>query len=138
LLDPIADAAASTTGSAGLTAGAAGVELAAMPEEILLVFTTWPEVAKAREAAQMLVHERLAACANIAPAVESIYRWEGKVETAAETLMILKTTSDRYPQLEARIKELHSYEVPEVVAIHVDRGLPAYLRWAEASCEAPA
>lgn len=105
-----------------------------MAEEVLLVFTAWPDATVAREAARVLVEERLAACANIVPAVESIYRWEGKVETASEVLMILKTTIGRYPQLEMRIKALHSYEVPEIVSLRVTDGLPAYLRWVEASC----
>jgi periplasmic divalent cation tolerance protein len=105
-----------------------------MAEEVLIVLTTWPDAEKARAAAAALVNERLAACANIVPAVESIYRWEGKVETAAETLMILKTTIGRYPQLETRIKAMHSYAVPEIVSLRVTDGLPAYLRWVEAAC----
>jgi periplasmic divalent cation tolerance protein len=105
-----------------------------MAEEVLIVLTTWPDASAAREAAQVLVQERLAACANLVPAVESIYRWEGKVATASEVLMILKTTIGRYPQLETRIKALHSYEVPEIVSVRVTDGLPAYLRWVEASC----
>lgn len=105
-----------------------------MAEEVLLVFTTWPDASAAREAARVIVEERLAACANIVPAVESIYRWEGKIETAAEVLMILKTTIGRYPQIEARVKALHSYEVPEIVSLRVADGLPAYLHWVEASC----
>lgn len=105
-----------------------------MAEEVLLVLTTWPDPAKARAAAQTLVEERLAACANLVPGVESIYRWEGKVETAGEVLMILKTTIARYQMLETRIRALHSYEVPEIVSLRVTDGLPAYLRWVEQSC----
>jgi periplasmic divalent cation tolerance protein len=105
-----------------------------MAEEVILVFTTWPDADAARAAARVLVEEKLAACANIIPQVESLYRWEGKVETASELLMILKSTIGRYPQLETRIKALHSYEVPEIVSHRVTDGLPAYLRWVEASC----
>ena len=105
-----------------------------MAEEVLLVFTTWPDAEKAGAAARVFVEESLAACANLVPAIESIYRWEGKVETATEVLMILKTTIGRYPQLEMRIKALHSYAVPEIVSLRVTDGLPAYLRWVEASC----
>ena len=76
----------------------------------------------------------LAACGNLVPGVESIYRWQGAVETSAEVLVIFKTTIGRYPQLETRIKALHSYEVPEIVALRVADGLPAYLRWVESSC----
>jgi periplasmic divalent cation tolerance protein len=117
-----------------LTGAASRVEVLGMAEEVLLVFTTWPDLEKARAAARILVEERLAACANLSPGLESIYRWEGKIETANEVLMILKTTIGRYPQLETRIKALHSYEVPEVVSLRVTDGLPAYLRWVEASC----
>lgn len=105
-----------------------------MAEEVLIVLTTWPDLDAARAAARVVVEERLAACANLGPAIESIYRWEGKVETASEVLMILKTTIGRYPQLETRIKALHSYAVPEIVSLRVTDGLPAYLRWVEASC----
>lgn len=107
-----------------------------MAEEVLLVFTTWPDAESARVAGRALVEETLAACANLVPALESIYRWEGQVETAGEVLMILKTTASRYAQLEARVQSLHSYEVPEIVACRVEHGLPAYLRWAAAACRA--
>jgi len=79
------------------------------------------------------VEERLVACGNVVPGVESIYRWEGKVETAAEVLVIFKTTIGRYPEMEARVKALHPYEVPEIVSLRVADGLPAYLRWVEAN-----
>lgn len=105
-----------------------------MAEEVLLVFTTWPDAAAARAAAMKLVEERLAACANIMPAVESIYRWQGAVESSSEVLMLIKTTMGRYPELEKRVRELHTYELPEVIAIRADDGFPAYLRWVEDSC----
>jgi periplasmic divalent cation tolerance protein len=105
-----------------------------MAEEVLIVFTTWPDAEQARSAAQLVVEEQLAACANILPGIESIYRWKGAIETASEVLMILKTTIDRYPQLESRLQALHPYEVPEIVSLRVSEGLPPYLRWVEASC----
>ena len=105
-----------------------------MAEEVLVVLSTWPDLEKARSAARILVEEQLAACANLVPGVESIYRWEGEIETSAEVLMVLKTTSGCYPRLEARIKALHPYEVPEIVSLRVSNGLPAYLRWVAASC----
>jgi periplasmic divalent cation tolerance protein len=104
-----------------------------MAEEVLVVFTTWPDVEKARIAARALVEEKLAACANLIPGVESIYRWQGAVETSAEVLMVLKTTIARYQALETRILDLHIYEVPEIVALRVSDGLPRYLRWVEGS-----
>src|SRR5258708_4783981 len=99
-----------------------------MAVEALVVLTTWPDVEKARAAARTLVEESLAACANIVPGVESIYRWEGKLETSAEVLMVVKTTRARYPALQARITELHSYEVPEIIALRIEDGLPQYLK----------
>ena len=105
-----------------------------MAEEVLVVLTTWPDVEKARAAARVLVEEKLVACANIIPGVESIYRWEGKVETGAEVMMILKTTIARYQMMETRILSLHTYKVPEIVVLRVTDGLPSYLRWVESSC----
>jgi periplasmic divalent cation tolerance protein len=102
--------------------------------DVLLVLTTWPDAEKARAAAHMLVGEKLAACGNLVPGVESIYRWQGKIETSAEVIVIFKTNVTRYPALEVRIRELHSYEVPEIISIPVTRGLPDYLRWVEDSC----
>jgi len=105
-----------------------------MAEEVLVVLTTWPDAEKARAAARTLVEENLAACANIVPGVESIYRWQGKVETSTEVMMVLKTTGARSAELQARITALHSYEVPEIVVLRVSDGLPRYLRWVESSC----
>lgn len=105
-----------------------------MAEEVLVVLTSWPDAATARAAARQLIEERLAACANLVPAIESIYRWEGKLETANEVLMILKTTIGRYAQLETRVKALHPYDVPEILGLPVTEGLNAYLRWAQDAC----
>ncbi|MEK6410524.1 MAG: divalent-cation tolerance protein CutA [Acidobacteriota bacterium] len=69
------------------------------------------------------------ACVNIVPAIESIYHLEGKVTRDSETLMIIKTTDDRYPELERRVKELHSYSTPEVIAMRIERGSEQYLQW---------
>ena len=104
-----------------------------MVEEILVVLTTWPDAERARAAARTLVEEKLAACASLIPGVESTYRWQGVVETSTEVMVVLKTTSGRYPMLETRIRALHPYEVPEIVALRVSDGLPAYLRWVEAN-----
>ena len=105
-----------------------------MAGEVVTVFTTWPDVETARTAARTLVEEKLAACGNIVPGVESVYRWEGKVETSAEVLVIFKTTAGSYAALEARVRALHPYEVPEVLGVRVTDGLPAYLRWVEENC----
>jgi periplasmic divalent cation tolerance protein len=100
-----------------------------MAEETLVVLATFPDADTARRIVHALVSEKLAACGNIVPGIESIYRWEGKVETSAEVLAVLKTEIGRYQQLEARLKELHPYEVPECLVLRVADGLPAYLRW---------
>jgi len=105
-----------------------------LPNDILIILTTWPDAESARAAARKMVEEKLAACGNLVPGVESIYRWQGSIETSSEILLIFKTTVARYSALEARIRELHSYEVPEIIAIPIGAGLPAYLRWVEESC----
>ncbi len=105
-----------------------------MAEEVLTVFTTWPDLDTARTAARTLVEEKLAACGNIVPGVESVYRWEGKVETGAEVLVVFKTVIGSYQMFETRLRALHPYQVPEVLALRVTNGLPAYLRWVEQNC----
>ncbi|HEX8309738.1 MAG TPA: divalent-cation tolerance protein CutA [Chthoniobacteraceae bacterium] len=105
-----------------------------MSSEILLVISTWPDLDAARRASRALVEEQLAACANIVPGVESIYRWKGEVETANEVIVLFKTTTARYSAFEQRLCALHSYEVPEIVAFSPAGGLPAYLQWVEESC----
>ncbi len=94
---------------------------------MLLVLSTFSSLDEARAVGRLLVEESLAACVNIVPGVESIYRWKGEVQTAGEVLVILKTTRMLYPALEKRLLELHSYEVPEILAIEPTEGLPAYL-----------
>ena len=97
--------------------------------DALLVFSTFPDAARAREVGRQLVAERLAACVNLLPGVTSIYVWQGREEESAETLALCKTRREIYPALEARLRELHPYEVPEIVAVELAAGLPAYLQW---------
>ncbi|XHR28096.1 MAG: divalent-cation tolerance protein CutA [Chthoniobacteraceae bacterium] len=97
----------------------------------LLLLSTFPDAEAARRIAGTLVEERLAACANLLPGAESIYRWEGKVERAAEVVAFFKTTEACRAHFEARLKELHPYEVPEILVLRPEGGLPAYLRWIE-------
>lgn len=94
-----------------------------------LVFSTFADTETARKAARALVGERLAACANIVQQIESIYRWQGKTESGAETLVIFKTTRERYLRFERRLRELHPYEVPEIAALEIAAALPTYLDW---------
>jgi periplasmic divalent cation tolerance protein len=96
-------------------------------ELVVLVTTSTRDEAAA--IAEALVSERLAACVNIVAAIESVYRWEGKITRDSEALMIIKTTDDRYPELEHRVKELHSYSTPEVIAMRIERGSEQYLNW---------
>jgi periplasmic divalent cation tolerance protein len=94
----------------------------------LLVFITCP--ANAADAlATALVEARLAACINILPSVRSVYRWQNAVETAEECLLIAKTSAAGYAALEASVVQRHPYELPEIVAVDITRGLPAYLQW---------
>lgn len=94
-----------------------------------LVFTTLPTADAAAALAHTLVEERLAACGNVLPSVRSIYRWQGALRDESEALLLLKTSGSRLERLQARILELHPYQVPEVVAIAVDAGNPGYLAW---------
>jgi periplasmic divalent cation tolerance protein len=98
-------------------------------EQAMLVITNLADTASAQQLARALVEQRLAACVNMLPAVHSIYRWEGAVEEAAEVTLLIKTTTARYPALEQAIVALHPYELPEVIAVPVSAGLPAYLGW---------
>jgi periplasmic divalent cation tolerance protein len=104
-----------------------------MSEECILVFSTFPDADTARRVGRVLVEEKLAACVNILPQIESIYRWKGAIETASEVPALIKSTTWRYQILEARIRELHPYEVPEIVSFRMDSGLIEYIRWIEQS-----
>jgi periplasmic divalent cation tolerance protein len=98
-----------------------------------IVFTTTGTQEEARKIAHALVERKLAACVNIVPQVESVYRWEGKVEQAQEWLLLIKTTGERFPSVRDVIQELHSYDLPECISVVIDSGSPEYLKWL-ASC----
>ncbi len=98
-------------------------------DEYVFVYMTTGTVEEARVIGRRLVEERLAACANILPAMESIYHWQGRVETAQEAVLIAKTRAVLVDQLSARVREWHSYDCPCVVALPITAGNPAYLRW---------
>jgi periplasmic divalent cation tolerance protein len=95
----------------------------------LIVFVTAPNDDEAVRIADSLVSERLAACVNIVGGIQSIYRWEGEVTRDQETLLIIKTIDERYSDLERRVKELHTYTTPEVIAYKIERGSEDYLKW---------
>ena len=105
-----------------------------MSEEVLLVLSTFPDVEAARRISRQLVEERCAACANILPQVESIYWWGKKVESGNEALVLFKTSAERYAALETTLRQLHPYEVPEIIALPLGAGLPEYLEWVVKSC----
>jgi periplasmic divalent cation tolerance protein len=94
-----------------------------------LVLVTAGSEDEAAKIAKALVEERLAACANIVPKIRSIYRWQGKIEDNAEALLLIKTTETALPALEERVRALHSYDVPEVIALKLDQGSGPYLDW---------
>ena len=94
-----------------------------------LVLSTAGSQEEARKIAHALVERRLAACVNIVAGVESVYRWQGKVETATEWLLVMKTTAAAFPALNKALRELHSYEVPECLMLTVEDGDAAYLEW---------
>ena len=94
-----------------------------------LVLSACPDGEVAGRIARALVEDRLAACVNILPAVQSVYRWRGHIESATEQLLIAKIKAVDYAAVEERIKTLHNYELPEVIAVPVVGGLPAYLAW---------
>jgi len=100
-----------------------------IPDEHIQVVTTAASADEARRIATALVEERLAACVQIVGPIESIYRWQGKVETATEWQCWIKTRRERYDALEATIRRLHSYEVPEILAVPIVAGSEAYLKW---------
>jgi periplasmic divalent cation tolerance protein len=100
-----------------------------MAAEAVIVFTTFPDQDTARRIVRTLLKERLIACGNLVPGVESIYRWKGEVEANNEVFAVLKTEQARYGAVQGRLKELHPYEVPECIMVRVRDGLPEYLRW---------
>ncbi len=105
------------------------------PARIVLTTTANPE--EAARLGRTLVEEKLAACATLIPAVQSIYRWKGEIESATETLLLLKTSPDQLAALKARLHELHSYETPEFLVLKVDAASQPYLDWLESSLRQP-
>jgi periplasmic divalent cation tolerance protein len=102
--------------------------------KILLALSTFPDAETARRISNQLIEERLAACANIFPAIESIYRWKGKIESGQEMIAFFKTSEDRQSAFQDKLRALHPYEIPEIVFIPVVAGLPEYLGWVTESC----
>ena len=99
----------------------------------LIVFTNAPDRAIAEKIAHALIEAKLAACVNILAECTSVYRWEGKTETSREVPLLIKTRAAIYDEVEAMVKSLHPYELPDIVAVSIERGLPDYLDWVNAA-----
>jgi len=103
-----------------------------MMDDALLVITNAPDREIAFGIARELVDGRLAACVNVLGGCDSVYRWEGRLESASEVPLLIKTRAPLYPDVEKLIRKLHPYELPEIIAVRIERGLPEYLQWAAA------
>jgi len=99
--------------------------------QYLVVFTSLPDRESAEKLADILVGQRVAACVSILAPCASVYRWNGETQRGEEHPLLIKTAEDRYPELEAAIRANHPYELPEIIAVPLAYGLPAYLRWVE-------
>lgn len=105
-----------------------------MAGNILLALSTFPDRETAQRISNQLVTEKFAACANILPGIESIYRWKDKIETGNETLAFFKLSEDRQSAFQEKLRSLHPYEVPEIIFVPISSGLPEYLRWVAENC----
>ncbi len=105
-----------------------------MEGKVLLALSTFPDVETARRISQELVQGAFAACANVLPAVESIYRWKGNIENGTETLVFFKLSEDRGTAFQEKMRSLHPYDVPEIIFVPLAGGLPEYLRWVTENC----
>jgi len=99
--------------------------------KVILVYSTAPDVAVAEKLAEQLVGEKLAACVSMMPGVQSVYRWQGAVEKAFEVGLMIKTTERQFSSLSEKLVALHPYDVPELIAVPVTVGFPAYLQWVQ-------
>ena len=108
-----------------------------MIDNVLVVLTNCPDVEVADRIARTIVEQRLAACVNRLAPVESVYRWQGAIERATEVPLLIKTTRERYAEIEQAIRALHPYDVPEIIAMPVSAGLASYLRWVADETQPP-
>jgi len=105
-----------------------------MSEKVLLALSTFPDQETARSVSNDLVTKKLAACANILPGVESIYRWKEKIESGNEVFVFFKVSEDRQSAFQDKLRSLHPYDVPEIIFVPVAGGLPEYLQWVSENC----
>lgn len=108
-----------------------------MLENQLVVLSTFPDLESAEHMATILVEEHLAACVNLVPGLTSIYRWQGTLRREPECLLLIKTTAARFIQVRERIRALHPYEVPEIIALPIRDGDPVYLNWLTENTQVP-
>ncbi len=108
-----------------------------MAHKVLLALSTFADAETARRVSHELVAQNLAACANILSGAESIYRWQGKIENARETLVLFKLSEEGRSAFQEKLRSLHPYEVPEIIFLPVTGGLPEYLRWVAENCGEP-
>jgi len=104
----------------------------------LLVLSNFPDRTAAEQAARRLIEKRLAACVNILAECSSMYQWKNNIEVSQEVPLLIKTTPKNYAQLETILQECHPYQLPEIIALPISHGLPAYLNWIDESCDASA
>src|SRR6266436_2898540 len=105
-----------------------------MADQIVLALSTFPDRETAQRISTQLVTEKFAACANILPGIESIYRWKDKIETGNETLVFFKLSEDRQLAFQKKLRSLHPYEVPEIIFVPISSGSPEYLHWVADNC----
>jgi periplasmic divalent cation tolerance protein len=105
-----------------------------MADKILLALSTFPDRATAQRIARQLVTEKFAACANLIPAIESIYHWKDKIEAGNEILVLFKISEHRQSAFQEKLRSLHPYEVPEIIFVPISSSLPEYLRWVAENC----
>jgi periplasmic divalent cation tolerance protein len=103
-------------------------------DRIIVLITAGSEE-EAHKIAELLVNEKKAACVNIVPAVDSLFWWEGKIESARESLLLVKTKASLFPEIVELVKETHSYEVPEIIALPIIAGSEDYLKWLDTACQ---
>jgi len=119
-------------------AGFAETPLSWQPDGMVrIVLATFSHAESAAEITGILISEKLAACANIIPTIRSIYEWDGKIQDESEALALIKTSTDTLEALERRLRELHPYEVPEIIAIEPDRVHEPYANWVREACRLP-
>jgi periplasmic divalent cation tolerance protein len=109
-----------------------------LPRAAILVLTQMPDRGSAEALARALVAARHAACVSVGAAANSLYHWRGEIETAQEVTVVIKTSADNYAAVETAILAHHPYELPEIIAVSITHGLPAYLAWIDAETRPPA